>query len=235
MYSRSKGRMKKINYCLLIRVAMFTIPLTASCAVKKIIVDLPRSIDMKHVNINEVMTFFSLFFFLLLTMNKYNAGSKLDTKDLRNTILKRLTEMKVDIEPGEEIILKDNPRRYCLFPIKYHEIWEFYKKAQASFWTAEEVDLSKDLGDWERLSNDDQHFISRILAFFATSDGIVNENLVTNFCDQVKISEAKCFYGYQIMMENVHSEMYSLLIDTYIKDPMEKEFLFQCNSNHTRN
>jgi ribonucleoside-diphosphate reductase subunit M2 len=160
-------------------------------------------------------------------MTVFDAKSELAAQGLRSTILKRLTEMKVDIEPGQEIILKENPRRFCLFPIKYHEIWEFYKKAEASFWTVEEVDLSKDLVDWEEtLTSDERHFISRVLAFFATSDGIVNENLVTNFCNEVKISEAKCFYGFQIMIENIHSEMYSLLIDTYIKDPIEKEFLF---------
>ncbi|KAI7896881.1 ribonucleoside-diphosphate reductase subunit M2 B-like protein [Mucor mucedo] len=160
-------------------------------------------------------------------MTVFDAKSDLAVQGLRNTILKRLSSMKVDVKPGEEIILKENPRRYCLFPIKYHEIWEFYKKAEASFWTVEEVDLSKDLIDWnEKLNKDERHFVGRILAFFATSDGIVNENLVANFCNEVKIGEAKCFYGFQIMIENIHSEMYSLLIDTYIRDPDEKEFLF---------
>ncbi|KAI9277533.1 ribonucleoside-diphosphate reductase small chain [Sporodiniella umbellata] len=127
----------------------------------------------------------------------------------------------------EEEILRENTRRFCLFPIKYHEIWQFYKKAEASFWTAEEIDLSRDSLDWEnRLSVNERFFVSRILAFFASSDGIVNENLVQNFCDEVKIPEAKCFYGFQIMMENVHAETYSLLIDTYIKDLEEKEMLF---------
>ncbi|KAG1448998.1 hypothetical protein G6F56_008781 [Rhizopus delemar] len=127
----------------------------------------------------------------------------------------------------EEEILRDNTRRFCLFPIKYHEIWQFYKKAEASFWTAEEIDLSKDPLDWEtKMTENERFFISRILAFFASSDGIVNENLVQNFCDEVKIPEAKCFYGFQIMMENVHAETYSLLIDTYIKDLWDKEMLF---------
>ncbi|KAI9308616.1 ribonucleoside-diphosphate reductase small chain [Cunninghamella echinulata] len=127
----------------------------------------------------------------------------------------------------EEEILRENNRRFCLFPIKYHEIWQFYKKHEASFWTAEEIDLSKDLNDWENKMNDDErYFISHVLAFFASSDGIVNENLVQNFMDEVKIAEAKCFYGFQIMIENIHSETYSLLIDTYIKDPAEKEKLF---------
>jgi len=102
-----------------------------------------------------------------------------------------------------------------------------YKKAEASFWTAEEVDLSKDCNDWEnRLNDDERFFISRVLAFFAASDGIVNENLVERFSQEVQISEARCFYGFQIMIENIHSEMYSLLIDTYVKEPSEREFLF---------
>ncbi|KAJ3278205.1 Ribonucleotide-diphosphate reductase (RNR), small subunit [Borealophlyctis nickersoniae] len=127
----------------------------------------------------------------------------------------------------DEPILKANPKRFVLFPIQYHEVWQFYKKAEASFWTAEEVDLSKDLVDWDnRLTDDERYFVSRVLAFFAASDGIVNENLVERFSKDVQIPEARCFYGFQIMIENIHSEMYSLLIDTYIKDPAEREFLF---------
>ncbi|ODQ57425.1 hypothetical protein WICANDRAFT_35738 [Wickerhamomyces anomalus NRRL Y-366-8] len=127
----------------------------------------------------------------------------------------------------DEPLLVENKRRFVLFPIKYHEIWQAYKKAEASFWTAEEIDLSKDLHDWnERLNDNERFFISRVLAFFAASDGIVNENLVENFSAEVQIPEAKCFYGFQIMMENIHSETYSLLIDTYIKDPKQAEFLF---------
>ncbi|KAK6464470.1 small subunit of ribonucleotide reductase [Scheffersomyces coipomensis] len=126
----------------------------------------------------------------------------------------------------EEPILKENKRRFVLFPIKYHEVWQMYKKAEASFWTAEEIDLSKDTNDWNnRLNDNERYFISRILAFFAASDGIVNENLVENFSAEVQIPEAKCFYGFQIMMENIHSETYSLLIDSYIKDPKEADFL----------
>ena len=103
-----------------------------------------------------------------------------------------------------------------------------YKKAEASFWTAEEVDLSKDTYDWEnKLNNDERYFISHVLAFFAASDGIVNENLVQRFSTDVQIAEARCFYGFQIMMENIHSEMYSLLIDSYIKEPSQREHLFQ--------
>lgn len=102
-----------------------------------------------------------------------------------------------------------------------------YKKAEASFWTAEEMDLSKDLHDWnDRLNDNERHFISHVLAFFAASDGIVNENLVERFSNEVQAAEARCFYGFQIMMENIHSETYSLLIDTYIKDPAQREYLF---------
>ena len=126
----------------------------------------------------------------------------------------------------DEPLLKPNPRRFVLFPIKYNDVWEFYKKAEASFWTAEEVDLSKDLKDWDRLNNDERHFISHVLAFFAASDGIVNENLLERFSNEVQIPEARCFYGFQIMIENIHSEMYSLLIDTYIQDPVQRDYLF---------
>lgn len=125
-----------------------------------------------------------------------------------------------------EPLLKENPRRFVLFPIEYQDIWKMYKKAEASFWTAEEVDLSKDFLHWEKLKPEERHFISHILAFFAASDGIVNENLVERFSKEVQVTEARCFYGFQIAMENIHSEMYSLLIDTYIKDPTEREFLF---------
>lgn len=126
----------------------------------------------------------------------------------------------------EEPLLKENPRRFVIFPIQYHDIWQMYKKAEASFWTAEEVDLSKDLLHWESLKDEERHFISHVLAFFAASDGIVNENLVERFTQEVQVTEARCFYGFQIAMENIHSEMYSLLIDTYIKDPKQREYLF---------
>lgn len=127
---------------------------------------------------------------------------------------------------SQEPILMDNPNRFVLFPIKYHEVWQMYKKAEASFWTVEEVDLSKDTKDWEKLSNDERYFISHVLAFFAASDGIVNENLVVRFSREVQIPEARCFYGFQIMIENIHAEMYSLLIDTYIREPVERANLF---------
>ena len=126
-----------------------------------------------------------------------------------------------------EPILQENKERFVLFPIKHMQIWEMYKKAEASFWTAEEIDLSPDLQDWEgKLNSDEKHFIKHVLAFFAASDGIVNENLAVNFMNAVQYPEARCFYGYQIMIENIHSEAYSLLIDTYVKDPAEKDYLF---------
>uniref|UniRef100_A0A8C6FG67 Ribonucleoside-diphosphate reductase subunit M2 n=1 Tax=Moschus moschiferus TaxID=68415 RepID=A0A8C6FG67_MOSMO len=126
----------------------------------------------------------------------------------------------------DEPLLRENPRRFVIFPIQYHDIWQMYKKAEASFWTAEEVDLSKDIQHWEALKPEEKYFIPHVLAFFAASDGIVNENLVERFSQEVQITEARCFYGFQIAMENIHSEMYSLLIDTYIKDSKEREFLF---------
>lgn len=127
----------------------------------------------------------------------------------------------------DEPILKENKDRFVLFPIRHKEIWEMYKKAEASFWTAEEIDLHADLTDWEnKLNNDEKHFIKHVLAFFAASDGIVNENLAINFMNEVQYPEARCFYGFQIMMENIHSETYSLLIDTYINDTAEKSRLF---------
>jgi ribonucleoside-diphosphate reductase beta chain len=125
-----------------------------------------------------------------------------------------------------ELLLKENKDRFVILPIKYPAIWEMYKKAEASFWTAEEIDLSDDMKHWESLNDGERHFISHILAFFAASDGIVNENLAINFMSEVQLPEARCFYGFQIMMENIHSETYALLIDTYIKDPAEKDRLF---------
>ena len=127
----------------------------------------------------------------------------------------------------EEPLLKENKGRFVLFPIQHDDIWNYYKKAEASFWTAEEIDLHQDLTDWNtKLNDDERYFIKHILAFFAASDGIVNENLAENFVNEVQYTEAKFFYGFQIMMENIHSETYSLLIDTYIKDPKEADKLF---------
>ncbi len=125
-----------------------------------------------------------------------------------------------------EPILEENKGRFVIFPIKHDDIWQMYKKAEASFWTAEEIDLSEDLTHWNNLTDGERHFISHVLAFFAASDGIVNENLAENFLSEVQYPEAKFFYGFQVMMENIHSETYSLLIDTYIKDSREKDKLF---------
>ncbi|MDN4166060.1 ribonucleoside-diphosphate reductase small subunit [Cytophagales bacterium LB-30] len=125
-----------------------------------------------------------------------------------------------------EPILQENKDRFVLFPIVHNDIWQYYKKAEASFWTAEEIDLSQDLKDWANLNDGERHFISHVLAFFAASDGIVNENLAENFVSEVQYTEAKFFYGFQIAIENIHSETYSLLIDTYIKDAKTKDMLF---------
>src|SRR6218665_2348895 len=126
-----------------------------------------------------------------------------------------------------EPILQENKNRFVLFPIVHNDIWMFYKKAEASFWTAEEIDLAPDLLDWEtKLNDDERHFIKHVLAFFAASDGIVNENLAEHFFPEVQYTEAKFFYGFQVAIENIHSETYSLLIDTYIKDQKEKDHLF---------
>ncbi|MGH1437739.1 MAG: ribonucleotide-diphosphate reductase subunit beta [Lewinella sp.] len=131
--------------------------------------------------------------------------------------------MNKKVEP----ILVENPNRFVLFPIQHDDIWAEYKKSEACIWTAEEIDLSQDLTDWDdKLNDNERHFIKHVLAFFAASDGIVNENLAENFVSEVQYTEAKFFYGFQIMMENIHSETYSLLIDTYIKDNKEKDYLF---------
>lgn len=122
----------------------------------------------------------------------------------------------------EEPLLRDEPGRFTLFPLRYHDIFAYYKKAVNCFWVPEEVKLEDDLDDWNKLKEGERFFISRVLAFFAASDGIVNENLIERFNAEVKLPEARCFYGFQIMMENIHAEMYSILIDTYIKDAQEK-------------
>lgn len=132
----------------------------------------------------------------------------------------------LDFDPELEPLLRDNPRRFVIFPIQYPDIWAKYKEAEASFWTTEEVDLSKDMDHWVRLTDNERHFISHVLAFFAASDGIVNENLVERFSQEVQVTEARCFYGFQIAIENIHSEMYSMLIETYITDSTQKDFLF---------
>lgn len=136
--------------------------------------------------------------------------------------------MSTAVEP----ILAKNDDRFVIFPIKHHDLWEWYKKCEACFWTAEEIDLHEDQNDWNnKLSEDERYFIKHILAFFAASDGIVNENLAENFVSEVQYAEAKFFYGFQIMMENIHSETYSLLIDTYVKDEKEKNILFKAIEN----
>lgn len=145
------------------------------------------------------------------------------------------TGMDVDYDMiksvSEEPILKENPNRFVLFPIEYHDFWDMYKKHMASFWTAEEIDLEQDMRDWEKLNNNEKHFIKYVLAFFAASDGIVLENLAQKFYTEIQIPEARCFYGFQIAMESIHSETYSLLIDTYIKDQTEKTFLLRAIEN----
>lgn len=131
-----------------------------------------------------------------------------------------------------EPILQENKDRFVIFPIKHHDLWEWYKKQEACFWTAEEIDLHQDITDWNtKLNDDERYFIKHILAFFAASDGIVNENLAENFVSEVQYTEAKFFYGFQLMMENIHSETYSLLIDTYVKEEKEKNVLFKAIEN----
>jgi len=168
-----------------------------------------------------------------LNINKENQVLKPKVINDENTKLtktetpKKVTKPKVSaIDPQTEPLLKDNPSRFVIFPIQFDDIFAMYKKAVASFWTVEEVDLSKDINDWDKLKDDERHFISHVLAFFAASDGIVNENLVERFCQEVQVSEARCFYGFQIAMENIHSEMYSLLINTFIRDSEEQTRLF---------
>ncbi len=134
-------------------------------------------------------------------------------------------------EPDEEPLLKPNKDRFVLFPIKHDDIWKMYKQEMASFWTAEEIDLDQDKKDWGNLNDGERHFIEHVLAFFAASDGIVLENLAVNFTKEVQIPEARCFYGFQIMMENVHAETYSLLIDTYISDAKKRDYLFHAIDN----
>ncbi|KAI0303214.1 ferritin-like superfamily [Russula brevipes] len=133
----------------------------------------------------------------------------------------------VGLPENLEPLLVESSRRFVLFPIQYPDIWRMYKQAQASFWSVEEINLSQDIRHWnEHLNDNERFFISRVLAFFAASDGIVNENLVERFSTEVQAAEARCFYGFQIMMENIHSETYSLLIDTYVSDPQQRAHLF---------
>ena len=145
-----------------------------------------------------------------------------------NTAAAPLSRISAELRELEkqDPLLKENPRRWVLFPIQYPAVFEMYKKHEASFWTAEEIDLCQDLKDWDGLMDGERHFIKHILAFFAASDGIVNENLAGNFSTEIQIPEARAFYGFQMAMENIHSETYSLLIEQYIKDPEEKESVF---------
>lgn len=132
---------------------------------------------------------------------------------------------------SQEPLLKENPNRFVLFPIKHHKIWDMYKKAQASLWVAEEIQLSQDLIDWKKLNDNEKHFIKHVLAFFAASDGIVIENLLGRFSNEIQIPEARAFYAFQGYIETIHSETYSLLIDTYIDDETEKDKLFHAIDN----
>eukprot|EP00571_Detonula_confervacea_P013073 CAMPEP_0172310740 /NCGR_PEP_ID=MMETSP1058-20130122/12663_1 /TAXON_ID=83371 /ORGANISM="Detonula confervacea, Strain CCMP 353" /LENGTH=408 /DNA_ID=CAMNT_0013023675 /DNA_START=30 /DNA_END=1256 /DNA_ORIENTATION=- len=160
-----------------------------------------------------------------------SSDSSVSSDELASSLFQReepVSQHKQDELAGRhavEPLLRENPSRFVLFPIEDNEIWQMYKKAEASFWTAEEIDLASDLKDWDTLSNNERHFVSHILAFFAASDGIVNENLSGNFATEVQSAEARCFYGFQIAVENIHSETYSLLIDTYVKDQKEKMHL----------
>ncbi|VDN04369.1 unnamed protein product [Thelazia callipaeda] len=168
-----------------------------------------EEVDFNSLNIKENLKNYEVVFTKLFS-------SKIDSsKQVYSTV-----------ESDEEILLVDNPNRFVIFPIKFHDIWDFYKKAVASFWTVDEIDLSKDYRHWINLNDGERHFISRVLAFFAASDGIVNENLVNRFSQEVQVPEARFFYGFQIMVENIHSEMYSKMIETYIRDEAEKSSLF---------
>merc|ERR1712241_1240740 len=159
-----------------------------------------------------------------MTLTEISNLTVTDKENQGQQQVKAKKEIKKTVE--EEPLLKENPQRFVILPINYDDIWKMYKKAMASFWTAEEIDLSMDLADWAKLKDDEKHFIKHVLAFFAASDGTVNENLVERFMQEVQVPEARCFYGFQIAMENIHSETYSLLIDTYIKDPAERSKLF---------
>uniref|UniRef100_A0A0N5C750 Ribonucleoside-diphosphate reductase n=1 Tax=Strongyloides papillosus TaxID=174720 RepID=A0A0N5C750_STREA len=160
---------------------------------------------------------------MVLTENIQNIANvgKQDVDEKSTKPAENKKESEID-----EPLLKENPNRFVIFPLRHHDIWQFYKKAVASFWTVEEVDLGKDMKDWESMSDGERYFISRVLAFFAASDGIVNENLVERFSKEVQVPEARFFYGFQIAMENIHSEMYSKLIETYIRDQDERNKLF---------
>jgi len=166
---------------------------------------------------------------VIMDESKYNALLK-ENQRLVQLLVKSYEvkeELKNKKEEQTDVMLSEDEKRYVIFPIKYDEIWKMYKKAEANFWTAEELDLSKDLNDFNgKMNEGERYFVENVLAFFAASDGIVNENLVERFCNDVQILEAKFFYGFQIAVENIHSETYSLLIDTYVKDLKKKDKLF---------
>jgi len=160
----------------------------------------------------------------LVRLRNENVALKVENKVLREAAAAPACTT-LSLEDRKEPILQENPGKYVVFPIECAETWRWYKKSQASFWTAEEVDLGNDMQDWEKLTDEEKYFVKNVLAFFAASDGIVNENLVERFSQEVQLTEAKFFYGFQVMIENIHSEMYSLLIDTYVKDKAEKSKL----------
>jgi len=186
----------------------------------------------------QSLTFFLFFSFLFFSFQPFHTAVKQDTTTIKlgdmtgkrtGHLAEHVSEFKKLELAGKlkpEPMLTESENRFVLFPIQHADVWEMYKKAEASFWTAEELDLAHDLVDWDKLSDNERFFIKNILAFFAASDGIVNENLLMNFANEVQISEARCFYGFQIAIENIHSEVYSLLIDTYVKDRQEKNQLF---------
>merc|ERR1711937_599768 len=150
----------------------------------------------------------------------------LELKPVANTPVSHISAQYRELEKMDPLLM-ENPRRFVMFPIKYPQIWEMYKKHEASFWTAEEIDLSQDTKDWEKLNDSERHFIKHVLAFFAASDGIVLENLGDNFSTEVQVPEARAFYGFQIALENIHSETYSLLIEQYIRDDVERDAVFR--------
>jgi len=181
--------------------------------------------DIKYLNITKLLSN------NLPPVNVTKINIPINSSKTSNSDINLIAESLNTINYGqpiefEEPLLKKNIQRFVVFPIKYDNIWKMYKKAEASFWTAEEVDLSKDLNDWNKLKKEEKYFISHVLAFFAASDGIVNENIIERLSQEIQIAEARSFYGFQIAMENIHSEMYSLLIDTYIKDFDERLRLF---------